>query len=131
MIDSPNIEIGNNTENYVAQELSKLGAIVLNMNRSNTGSQPYDQVAITKSNTWCYDVKHSKQDRFDFSRVETNQSIALEFTHNLHNDNVIVGFAIVYNDIIYFLSFHNYLIEKSKNKKVYKNKHFITTVRGV
>ena len=92
MTDKPNVKIGNKTEDYVAQRI-KLGAIVLNMNKSNTGSQPYDQVAITNKKTWCYDVKHSKQDRFDFSRVEANQSIALEFTHNLNNDNVIAGFC--------------------------------------
>lgn len=117
MQDKPNIVIGNNAEEFVATELSKRGAIVCNLNKSNTGSQPFDQFAISSTTTWCYDVKHSVNHRFSFDRVETNQSNALKFIESLENENVVVGFAIVYKDVIYFLSWHEYETMLLDNKK--------------
>ena len=73
MQDKPNITTGTQAENHVAEELAKLGAWVGNFNKSNTGAQPFDQIAITKNFTWCYDVKHSMINRFDFRRIEDNQ----------------------------------------------------------
>ena len=117
MQDKPNITTGTQAENYVAEELAKLGAWVGNFNKSNTGAQPFDQIAITKNFTWCYDVKHSMINRFDFRRIEDNQLLALDYINSLENANVIVGFVIVYEGEIFFLSYHQYLQSKAKSRK--------------
>lgn len=117
MQDKPNITTGTQAENHVAEELAKLGAWVGNFNKSNTGAQPFDQIAITKNFTWCYDVKHSMINRFDFRRIEDNQLLALSYIHNLDNANTIVGFGIVYEGEIFFLSYHQYLQLKAESRK--------------
>lgn len=124
MRDKPNIIIGNKAERFVAEELAKKGAIVHDL-RSPNGSQPYDQIAITKDFVFCYDVKHCSNDRFDFYRVENNQQSALTYVHSLNNDSVVAGFVLVYNDgegyDLYFLSMYQYemfLAEERKSIKV-------------
>ena len=117
MQDKPNITTGTQAENHVAEELAKLGAWVGNFNKSNTGAQPFDQIAITKNFTWCYDAKHSMINRFDFRRIEDNQQLALDYINSLENPNVIVGFAIVYEGEIFFLSYYKYLQLKAESRK--------------
>lgn len=99
------ISYGNNAEKFVAETLASTNKVwVGNFNKSNTGSQPFDQIAITPEHTWCYDVKNCSTDRFDFSRVESNQEISLQFIDSLDNPQVYTGFALVYDNKVYFLS---------------------------
>lgn len=119
-LSKPNILLGNKAEDKVAHYISSKGYIVVNL-RNNTGSQPFDQIAITNKLTYCYDVKNCSVDRFDFRRVENNQSLALEFiTNNIQNSNVRTGFALVYNDNIYYLSYLKYTILLEKGAKSVK-----------
>lgn len=116
-----NINTGNQAEKYVAEELAKLGIWVGSFNKNNSGSQPFDQIAISKNFTWCYDVKHTEIDRFDFRRIEDNQQIVLAFIHErLQNPSVIEGFAIVYEDNIYFYNYYTYLQHKLEGRKSVK-----------
>lgn len=116
----PNIKTGTQAEVFVAQELSIRGAWVGDFNKSNTGSQPFDQVAITSNYTWCYDVKHCNVDRFDFVRVEDNQRLSLSYIHGLDNVNVIVGFTLVYKEEIFFLTYYNLLQLIAEGRKSIK-----------
>lgn len=120
MQDELNIVTGNNAESFVAQELSKKGAWVGDFNKGNTGAQPFDQIAITDKYTLCYDVKHCSKDRFDFNRVEENQKLSLGYINSLDNANVFEGFAIVYESIIYWLSYFEYLSIVSTGRKSVK-----------
>lgn len=117
MQGKPNIKTGTEAENFVAEELAKLGAWVGDFNKSSTGAQPFDQIAITKNYTWCYDVKHSEINRYDFRRIEDNQLLSLGYIHSLDNSNVIVGFAIVHEGEIFFLSYYQYLQLKAEGRK--------------
>lgn len=113
-----NIKTGTQAESFVAQELAKKGAFVGDFNKSRTGSQPFDQIAITNIFTWCYDVKHCNVDRFDFSRVEANQTNALNYIHDeIDNSHVVCGFALVFEDEIYFLSLYQYKQFLSEGRK--------------
>lgn len=114
------IRSGVQAEKYVSNELSKLGLWVGDFNKGYTGTQPFDQIAISNNYVWCYDVKHSTIDNFNFSRVEENQELALGFLHKLKNVFVYLGFLIVYQDEIYFLRFRDYLYYKQRGKKSVK-----------
>lgn len=113
-----NIKTGTQAEQFVAQELAKKGAFVGDFNKGRTGSQPFDQLAITENFTWAYDVKHCRIDRFEFRRVEANQTSALNYIHDeINNAYVICGFALVHEDEIYFLSLFEYRMIKATGRK--------------
>lgn len=120
MKEQNNITTGTKAEEFVAQELSKLGVFVGTFYKSPSGDQPFDQVAIESKRTWCYDVKHCKTDRFDFSRVESNQLSALNYIQEIDNINVICGIAIVFDDEVYFLSWYSFSIMKAEGRKSVK-----------
>lgn len=113
-------EIGLSTEKKVASFIASKGYWVGDFNKGANGSQPFDQIALTHNMTLCYDVKHAHIDRFDFSRVEENQRLALGFIHeNIFNDKIKTGFVIVYKDKIKFLSYFKLLkLEKENEKSV-------------
>lgn len=118
------IRTGIQAEKYVAEELAKRGCWVGNFNKGNTGTQPFDQIMISKKKVWAYDVKHSKIDRFDFRRVEANQELALGF---LYQQGVVnTGFVIVYKDTLYYLSYGTYLRFKNTGDKSVKITELIT-----
>lgn len=109
MQDNTNIKTGTQAEQAVANYISKKGYWVGDFNKSSSGSQPFDQIALTHNTTLTYDVKHCIDDRFDFVRVEENQKLALGFIHNeLYNDKIKAGFVLVYNDMFKFLSYFRY-----------------------
>ena len=113
-----NIKTGTQAESFVAQELAKKGAFVGDFNKGRTGSQPFDQLAITENFTWAYDVKHCGIDRFEFRRVESNQTNALNYIHDeIDNPQVVCGFALVFEDEIYFLSLYQYKQFLSEGRK--------------
>lgn len=121
MQDKTNISTGTQAEGFVSGLLASKGAWVGDFNKGNSGSQPFDQIAITNKFVFCYDVKHCKEDRFDFSRVEYNQTLSLTFISEIDNPMVIEGFALVYEDEVYFLSWYQYqmlLAETRKSVKV-------------
>lgn len=115
------IKTGNQAEKFVAETLANTDIVwVGNFNKSNSGSQPFDQIAITQLHTWCYDVKNCNIDRFDFSRVEDNQEISLGFIDSLDNPHVYTGFAIVFDNEIYFLSTYQLNMLKAEGRKSVK-----------
>lgn len=116
-----NIKTGTQAEQSVAEYISKKGYWVGDFNKSSSGSQPFDQIALTHNITLAYDVKHCIDDRFDFVRVEENQKLSLGFIHNsLYNDKIKAGFVLVHNDEFKFLSYFRYQELLSKDYKSVK-----------
>lgn len=119
MIDETNIRTGTEAENFVAQFFAKQGWLVLNLNKSRTGSQPYDQIAIGRVFTFNYDVKHCKDNYFPFDRIEQNQINALGYLQNeVMNPRARQGFVLVYKNELYWFSYIRYELEKGKKKSI-------------
>lgn len=96
---------GREAERFVAEFLSERKYFVGDFNKSSSGQQPFDQIAINYNSVLAYDVKHCKTDYFPFSRIEDNQIRALDYIGNLNNEAVETMILIVYEGIIYYLSF--------------------------
>ena len=120
MQDNPNIKKGNKAEYETSLFIASKGGFVGNFNKGMSGSQPFDQIAITKNKVIAYDVKNCSTYRFDFRRVEDNQVSALGFINNeIRNKNVVCGFVLVHNDMFKFLNYNDYLtLINAENKSV-------------
>jgi len=95
-------------ETKVAELFSKYNAFATILKKGIDGNQPFDLVTIDSQYTSCLDVKLCKKDYFPFSRVEDNQKSAFEYLHKLYNPNLILGFAIVYDNNVYLLKYSLY-----------------------
>ncbi len=78
----------------------------------NLRGQPFDVIAIRGSITYMIDCKTCATDRFQFSRIEDNQ--ALSFEQAVWKTQAQCGFAILYNDELYFLPYEDVMVEKKK-----------------
>ncbi len=99
---------GREAERFVAEFLSERGYFVGDFNKSSSGQQPFDQIAINYNSVLAYDVKHCKTDYFPFSRIEDNQIRALDYIWKLNNETVKTMILIVYEGAIYCLPFSQF-----------------------
>lgn len=111
---------GREAENYVAEYLSKQDFFVGDFNKSNSGQQPFDQIAINNNKVLAYDVKHCKRDYFPFTRVEDNQIRALSYLDDLNNPVIETYIMLVYKEEITTLPFKEFLSLEGKDTKSVK-----------
>lgn len=113
-----NKKTGMQFEKEFCQYLAKNGWWAHFMTPSASGSQPFDIIAMRGRDTYAIDCKTCANDRFPFSRIEDNQRMAF-MSIIWKSANVKCGFAILYNDEIYYVPFEDVLvIEKYKGKTI-------------
>ena len=110
---------GREFEKYIVDWLSEKGFWVHRMAESNTGSQPFDIIALRNYKVCAFDCKviSTKRPYFPFSRVEENQILAFEKLMKCYKNNLTVGFMIYFEGDIYFLSYQHFKVIKNIDKK--------------
>ena len=110
---------GREFEKYVVDWLNDKGFWVHRMAESNTGSQPFDIIALKGNKVCAFDCKviSTKRPYFPFSRVEENQILAFEKLIKCYNGSLKVGFIIYYEGDMYFLSYQFFKILSDVDKK--------------
>ena len=110
---------GREFEKYVVDWLNDKGFWVHRMAESNTGSQPFDVIALNDYNVYAFDCKviSTKRPYFPFSRVEENQRLAFEKLIKSYKGNIRVGFLIYYEGDMYFISYHLFKVLSNIDKK--------------
>ena len=114
---------GREFERWVENKLSDCGYWVHRMAESNTGSQPFDIIALKRHSVFAFDCKviSTKRPYFPFSRVEENQKLAFDKLIKCYKNNLTVGFMIYYEGDIYFLNYHLFkVLSDVDRKKGYK-----------
>lgn len=109
----------------VANFLSRANSFVSLFKKGVDGNQPFDLIAIDSNSVMCLDVKLCDKDYFTFNRVEENQKNSFQFLSSLGNPNVHLGFAIVYEEIAYYLPYNEYVDSLEQGKKSLKTKDMI------
>ena len=102
---------GREFEKWVENKLSECRYWVHRMAESNTGSQPFDIIALKGYNVFALDCKviSTKRPYFPFSRIEENQKRAFEKLYLRYAGNLFCGFVIYFEGGVYLI---NYLIVK-------------------
>lgn len=126
-----NTTVGNKTEKTASSIFREHGYWVYNCPKSQTGSQPFDLIAIRGGDNyivWFVDGKHVRPNdaSFKLERIEPNQWASMEYAHgfakvNVHN----MGFAIQFERTgeFYWLSYENALeLVKNNEKSINLNK---------
>ena len=110
---------GREFERWVENKLSDCGYWVHRMAESNTGSQPFDIIALKRHSVFALDCKviSTKRPYFPFSRVEENQKLAFEKLIKCYKNNLTTGFMIYYEGDIYFLNYHLFKVLSDVDKK--------------
>lgn len=126
-----NTTIGNKTEKTVSSIFRKNGYWVYNCPKSQSGSQPFDLIAIRGGENyivWFVDGKHVRQNEVSFplSRIEPNQLASMEYASGFAKVNIQnMGFAIQFErtNEFYWLCYKD-VVEclKSAEKSVNLNK---------
>ena len=100
---------GREFEKWIENKLNKCGYWVHRMAESNTGSQPFDIIALKRYSVYAFDCKVISTQRpyFPFSRIEENQKRAFEKLYLRYAGNLLCGFVIYFEGSVYLL---NYLI---------------------
>ena len=100
---------GREFEKYMVDWLNEKGFWVHRMAESNTGSQPFDIIALKGYSVYAFDCKviSTKRPYFPFSRIEENQKRAFEKLYLRYAGNLLCGFVIYFEGGVYLL---NYLI---------------------
>ena len=98
---------GREFERWVENKLSYCGYWVHRMAESNTGSQPFDIIALKGHGVYAFDCKVISTQRpyFPFSRIEENQRRAFEKLYDCYRGILICGFLIHYKDDVYLLDY--------------------------
>ena len=98
---------GREFEKYMVDWLSEKGLWVHRMAESNTGSQPFDIIALRNYKVCAFDCKviSTKRPYFPFSRIEENQKRAFEKLYECYSGILLCGFLIYYKDDIYLLDY--------------------------
>lgn len=118
---------GNKGETIAAGLLNENGYWAHILAKSESGSQPFDIVAIkgnkdSTSSVWMVDAKYVNENKVSFTieRVESNQLSSMEYAINFANINEKqVGFVVVFErdlDNPRFLPYRN-VVEGLENKK--------------
>ena len=110
---------GREFERWMEHKLSEHGYWVHRMAESNTGSQPFDIIALKGHGVYAFDCKviSTKRPYFPFSRVEENQKLAFDKLIKCYKNNLTVGFMIYYEGDIYFLNYHLFKVLSNVDKK--------------
>lgn len=120
MINSKQLQVGNDTEKMVKEIFKKYGYWAYNTPKSRDGSQPVDIIAIKENINWLIDAKHvdARDVSFPFSRIEANQLTCMDYAKNFSKIKNL-GFAIYFErmNICVFMHYDKYLELKSKGKK--------------
>lgn len=98
---------GREFERLVENKLSDYGYWVHRMAESNTGSQPFDIIALKGHSVFALDCKviSTKRPYFPFSRIEENQKRAFEKLYDCYKSVLLCGFLIYYKDDVYLLDY--------------------------
>ena len=98
---------GREFERWVEKKISDCGYWVHRMAESNTGSQPFDIIALKRHSVFALDCKviSTKRPYFPFSRIEENQKRAFEKLYECYSGILLCGFLIYYKDDIYLLDY--------------------------
>ena len=110
---------GREFERWMENKLSRCGYWVHRMAESNTGSQPFDIIALKGHSVFALDCKviSTKRPYFPFSRVEENQKFAFDKLIKCYKDNLTTGFMIYYEGDIYFLNYHIFKVLSDVDKE--------------
>ena len=110
---------GREFERWVENKLNECGYWVHRMAESNTGSQPFDIIALKRHSVFALDCKviSTKRPYFLFSRVEENQKLAFDKLIKCYKNNLTTGFMIYYEGDIYFLNYHLFKVLSDVDKK--------------
>ena len=110
---------GREFEKYMVDWLNEKGFWVHRMTESNTGSQPFDIIALNGYSVFALDCKviSTKRPYFPFSRIEENQRRAFEKLYDCYRGILLCGFMIYYEGDIYFLNYHLFKILSDVDKK--------------
>ena len=102
---------GREFERWIENKLNECGYWVHRMAESNTGSQPFDIIALKRYIVFALDCKviSTKRPYFPFSRIEENQKRAFEKLYLRYAGNLFCGFVIYFEGGVYLI---NYLIVK-------------------
>ena len=98
---------GREFEKWVENKLSECGYWVHRMAESNTGSQPFDIIALKGHGVYALDCKviSTKRPYFPFSRIEENQRRAFEKLYLRYAGNLLCGFVIYFEGGVYLLDY--------------------------
>ena len=98
---------GREFERWVENKLSDCGYWVHRMAESNTGSQPFDIIALKGHGVYAFDCKVISTQRpyFPFSRIEENQKSSFEKMQDCYRGMLLCGFLIYFNDDVYLLDY--------------------------
>lgn len=98
---------GREFERLVENKLSDYGYWVHRMAESNTGSQPFDIIALKGHMVFALDCKviSTKRPYFPFSRIEENQKRAFEKLYDCYKGILLCGFMIYFEGDVYLLDY--------------------------
>lgn len=87
------IKIGNDLESTFLHLLSRKYGYWAYLCPRTLAGQPCDVIALRRDKKFLLDVKHCKNDKFLFSRIETNQADAFKYATEL---GIPCGFAVFF-----------------------------------
>ena len=98
---------GREFEKRMEHKLSEHGYWVHRMAESNTGSQPFDIIALKGHSVYAFDCKviSTKRPYFPFSRIEENQRRSFEKLYDCYRGMLLCGFLIYFEDDVYLLDY--------------------------
>ena len=98
---------GREFEKYMVDWLSEKGFWVHRIAESNTGSQPFDIIALKGHMVFALDCKviSTKRPYFTFSRIEENQKRAFKKMQDCYKGILLCGFMIYFEDNVYLLDY--------------------------
>jgi len=97
-----NKKIGNEFENELAEILDEKGFWVHLLNQNKSG-QPADMIAAINKKAFLIDAKVCSNNKFDLTRIEENQHLAMEKWQECVN--TVGWFALKLDSGIYMLSY--------------------------
>jgi Holliday junction resolvase len=110
-----NKKLGNDFEAEFCEILSKHGYWCHNLAQNSAG-QPADVIAVKDSVAYLIDCKVCSNDRFQFSRIEENQELAMEMWRECGNTWGI--FALKYSEGIYMVPMYSMALCRDKNSSM-------------
>ena len=98
---------GREFEKLVENKLSDYGYWVHRIAESNTGSQPFDIIALKGHSVFALDCKviSTKRPYFPFSRIEENQKRAFEKLYECYSGILLCAFIIYFEGDVYLLDY--------------------------
>ena len=95
-----NKKLGNSFETELCEILSDHGFWVHNL-AQNAAGQPADIIAVKEGEAFLIDCKVCSQGKFQYTRIEENQDLAMELWHNCGNG--LGWFALKFDTGIYMI----------------------------